>query len=301
MNLDTLGVIEAEGSDACAFLHGQLTQDVVLLPVGQIRLAAYCSPKGRMLVSFVLLKAAPDRVLLLCPREALPAALKRLSLFVLRAKVRLSDASARFQCLGWLGDVLPGAQPGADGPWSASACEGGTRLVLYPADGQARGLWLAPADVARPLPLGQAPALSADLWAWAEVRSGVAPIGTALADALVPQMLNYESVGAVNFKKGCYPGQEVVARSQFRGTLKRRAFLARCDAPLSSGDAVYSTQDPEQPCGLVALAAAAPQGGYEAIVSLQLAAYETGGLRLRDAQGPELRCSAPPYPLLADV
>jgi len=114
-------------------------------------------------------------------------------------------------------------------------------------------------------------------------------------------MLNYESVGGVNFKKGCYPGQEVVARSQFRGTLKRRAYLAHADAPMTAGDAVFQFEDADQPCGTVAQAAASPQGGFDAIVSLQVSAFEAGGLHLVSASGPALVASAPPYPLLADI
>jgi len=117
----------------------------------------------------------------------------------------------------------------------------------------------------------------------------------------VPQMLNYESVDGVNFKKGCYPGQEVVARSQFRGTLKRRAYLAHAEAPMAAGQEVLAAADPSQPCGLVAQAAAAPAGGYDAIVSLQISAAEAGALRLGAAEGPALSLLPLPYPLRDDI
>jgi folate-binding protein YgfZ len=120
-------------------------------------------------------------------------------------------------------------------------------------------------------------------------------------EAFVPQMLNYESVGGVNFKKGCYPGQEVVARSQFRGTLKRRAFLAHSQAELAAGQEVFQAADPEQPAGLVAEAARAPDGGFDAIVSLQVAAADAGDLHVLRADGPALRLLPLPYLLLADV
>ena len=164
-----------------------------------------------------------------------------------------------------------------------------------------RALWLAP--VAEAAPTGAA--LSAQDWCWGEVRSGVAMITEPIVEAFVPQMLNYESVGGVNFKKGCYPGQEVVARSQFRGTLKRRAYLAHSDAPMKAGDEVFRAGDDSQPCGTVAQGAAAPSGsqsgGFDAIVSLQVSAVETGGLHLGTASGPALVVAPPPYPLLADV
>ena len=130
------------------------------------------------------------------------------------------------------------------------------------------------------------------------MRSGVATLSAPVAEAFVPQMLNYESVGGVNFRKGCYPGQEVVARSQFRGTLKRRAFVAHADVQLSAGQEVFQAADAEQPAGVVAQAAPAPGGGWDAIVSLQLAAAEAGDLRVG---GAPLTLLPLPYPLLADV
>jgi tRNA-modifying protein YgfZ len=158
-------------------------------------------------------------------------------------------------------------------------------------------LWIAPADT--PAPAG--PPLDPQRWLWGEVRSGVATITAPIVDAFVPQMLNYESVGGVNFKKGCYPGQEVVARSQFRGTLKRRAFLAHATAAMQAGQEVFHESDREQPCGVVAQAAAAPDGGCDAIVSIQLNASEGGRLTLGAADGPPLSLAPAPYPLLADV
>ena len=114
-------------------------------------------------------------------------------------------------------------------------------------------------------------------------------------------MLNYESVGGVNFKKGCYPGQEVVARSQFRGTLKRRAYLVHGDAPMQAGQEVFTAADAEQPCGLVAQAAPAPGGGHDAIVSIQISALDAGDLHLGAAQGPVLTLLTLPYPLREDI
>jgi folate-binding protein YgfZ len=173
-------------------------------------------------------------------------------------------------------------------------------VVLYPADGVRRGLWLAP--VGTPAPKGAA--LDTAVWTWGEVRSGIAMVSAPVVDAFVPQMLNYESVGGVNFKKGCYPGQEVVARSQFRGTLKRRAFLAHADDAMQAGIEIFQASDPDQPCGTVAQAAVVPDAvgsGWDAIVALQLSAVEAGGLHLGSAAGPALTLSPPPYPLLADI
>ena len=170
-------------------------------------------------------------------------------------------------------------------------------VFLHPADSVPRALWVAP--VGEPLPAG--PALSTEAWQWGEVRSGIATITAPIVEAFVPQMLNYESVGGVNFKKGCYPGQEVVARSQFRGTLKRRAFLVHSDAPMAAGQEVFAEGDDSQPVATVAQAAAAPAGGFDAIISGQVAAIESSPLRLGSATGPLLTLDALPYALLADI
>jgi folate-binding protein YgfZ len=181
-------------------------------------------------------------------------------------------------------------------PWDRADVGAATIVRLYPADGTARALWVAPVGTAAP----GGPALPLDQWLWGEVRAGVATLTAPIAEAFVPQMLNYESLGGVNFKKGCYPGQEVVARSQFRGTLKRRAYLAHADAPLQAGQEVFHDSDPGQPCGIVAQAAPAPGGGWDAIVSMQIAAAD-GGRVTSGAGGAPLTVQPPPYPLLADV
>ena len=140
-------------------------------------------------------------------------------------------------------------------------------------------------------------ALDAALLAWGEVRSGVATLSAPLIGALVPQMLNYESIGGVNFKKGCYPGQEVVARSQFRGTLKRRTYLAHAPSALAVGAEVFAPEDAEQPVGTVVQAAAAPGGGVDALVALQIAAA-SGALHVG---GVALTLQPLPYTLLDDI
>ena len=293
--LDNLGVIRAAGPDAVSFLQGQLTQDFALLTMDQARLAAYCSAKGRMQASFIGFKRSPDEILLLCSRDLLDAALKRLSMFVLRSKVRLSDASAEFRICALAGSAIDAvaAEPGA--AWSRVSLEGADLVFLHPAVGVPRALWIAALGTALP----QAASMDVALWRWSEVRSAVATITAPIAEAFVPQMLNYESVGGVNFKKGCYPGQEVVARSQFRGTLKRRAYLVHCASMLTVADEIFPPGDPERPCGTVAQAAAAPSGGWDAIVSLQVAAAQSGALV--SASGAALAILPLPYSLLDDI
>lgn len=331
------GLIRAQGADAAKFLHGQLTQDFALLGLTEARLAAFCSPKGRMLASFVGFKLAADDILLACHRDLLPATLKRLSMFVMRAQCKLSDASGQFDLYGVAGgsaqqlalsaDLGPATWAKASLPGEAGTCvrlpaAGGAARVDAPADTAAASATTsssaasaspsATADVVRllacvpvgtPLPLAT-PVLPGAEWDWLEVQSGVAMVGQALTEAFVPQMLNYESVGGVNFKKGCYPGQEVVARSQFRGTLKRRTYRVACATPLATplsvGQEVFHSSDAEQSCGTV-VATAELNGQVHALVSMPTSATEGGQLTAMSPQGAVLTLLSLPYELLADV
>jgi folate-binding protein YgfZ len=295
--LAQLGVIAVQGEDAASFLQGQLTQDFVLLSPSQARLAAYCSAKGRMLASFVGLQGPDGQILLVISRDILAPTLKRLSMFVLRAKARLRDAGAEFDLQGVAGSAAQALAPQLHEPWSSAQIDDAAFVALYPADGQRRLLRVATAGKSAP----EGPVLDDKLWAWSEVRSGIATITAPIVEAFVPQMLNYESVGGVNFKKGCYPGQEVVARSQFRGTLKRRAYLAHAQGALQAGQEIFHESDTAQPCGTIAQAAAAPGGGWDAIVSMQIALAQRGVLTAGGPEGPAMTVEAPPYPLLADV
>jgi folate-binding protein YgfZ len=244
----------------------------------------------------VAFKRSHTEILLICSRDLLAQTLKRLSMFVLRAKVRLSDATDSTALCGVAGPALQALTAGPSRPWACEALDAAHLVHLYPADGVPRALWVAPAGTA--LPAG--PLMRPEDWLWAEVRSGVATVSQPIFEAFVPQMLNYESVGGVNFKKGCYPGQEVVARSQFRGTLKRRGYLVHGEVAMQTGQDIYAATDPEQPCGLVAQAAPAPQGGWDAIVSLQTASARQA-LHLGQADGPALTLLPLPYALLEDI
>ena len=287
-----LGVIRVQGDDAASFLHGQLTNDFALLDLQHARLAAFCSAKGRMQASFIGFKRAHDDILLVISRDLLPQTLKRLSMFVLRAKAKLSDATADFHLLGLMGSAVSG---GTQAPWSLHA-EGDAHIVhLYPAAGQARALWIAPSSTPAPTAT-----LAPEQWLWSEVTSGVATVSQPVYELFVPQMLNYESIGGVNFKKGCYPGQEVVARSQFRGTLKRRAFIAHAPAEVQAGSEVFAASDAEQAAGTVVQAAPAPQGGWDAIISMQISAAQEA-LTAGSASGTPLTLLPLPYLLLEDI
>lgn len=301
-----LGVIRAVGADAASFLHGQLSNDFALLKFDQARLAAFCTAKGRMLASFIGFRRSADEIVLICDRSLLAPTLKRLSMFVLRAQCKLSDATADFALYGLTGQAAEQLAGKNAAAWTLKQQGDAHVLALYPAAGNQRALWIGPAGQA---PEGQL--LSEDLWQWSEVRSGVATLSAPVVDAFVPQMLNYESLGGVNFKKGCYPGQEVVARSQFRGTLKRRAYLVHAEQALSVGQEVFSAEDLEQATGSVVQAAAAPQGGWDAIVSMQIASSTRDDLFAHAAlaegqsadagKGTALQILPLPYELLADI
>lgn len=295
--LPHLGVIQVDGDDAASFLHGQLTQDFALLGLSEARLAGFCSAKGRLQASFVGFKRSHTQVLLVCSLDLLPQTLKRLSMFVLRAKAKLSDATAQYQLWGVAGDGVAAAGLSTDKPWSKLE-QGDTSWVsLYPAWGVPRALVVAP--------VGQDTGLQASMslndWQLGEVHSGIAWVTSPVFEAFVPQMLNLESVGGVNFKKGCYPGQEVVARSQFRGTLKRRTYLVHSAQILKAGDEVFEPSDFSQSCGTVVQAAATPEGS-DALVSMTISAAQgpVYSAALADEQQ-SLTLLPLPYPLLEDI
>jgi folate-binding protein YgfZ len=292
--LPHLGVIRAKGADAARFLHSQLTNDFSSLGLSQARLAGLCSAKGRLLASFLACKPSDDEVLLVCSASLLPATLKRLSMFVLRMKCTLSDASADVPLLGLAGRTAETAMGGL-AMWSKQDDVDGWTIRLPDVAGTPRCL-----RGGREGQHGDEPqpdsTLTLEQWQWLEVQSGVARIEAATVEQFVPQMLNFELIGAVDFKKGCYPGQEVVARSQYRGTLKRRLFLFDCDALAAAGQEVFHSADPGQPAGMVVNAAAKPiDAGSSALVEVKLSALQQGSLHLGGPKGPSLRRSPMPY------
>lgn len=277
------GLIRATGDDARSFLHGQLTQDMQGLQPGRARLAGYCSPKGRLLASFVVWADTGGDLLLACSADVLPATLKRLSMFVLRAKCKLFDATAELPLHGLAGPAAPDGHA-----WQVVDHGDHRNVLLPPVDGVKRALVVGAAP--------DAPAIDPEAWRWLEARSGIARVVAANSEQFVPQMVNWEVVGGVNFQKGCYPGQEVVARSQYRGTTKRRAYVVRADAPLAAGQDVFAASDADQPAGRVVLAAAPAGLPPAALVELKIAAAaET--LHAGAPDGPALQVDALPYAL----
>ncbi|MFM0552337.1 folate-binding protein [Paraburkholderia sediminicola] len=310
MPLTQFGVIDVTGDDAASFLHGQLTNDTQHLDAANARLAGYCSAKGRLLASFLTWRSG-DTIRLLASKDVQAAVQKRLSMFVLRAKAKLVDASSELAVVGLAGDVrkaLSGvfdALP--DGVHVKVDGAAGSLIRVPDALERLRFLWIGPkAQVESLLPSldEKLKRVSPAVWDWLDIRAGEPRITQPVVEQFVPQMVNFDVLGAVNFRKGCYPGQEVVARSQYRGTIKRRTSLANVTGELDTvhaGAELFHSDDPGQPCGMIVNAASAPDGGVDVLVETKLAALENGSVHLGAADGPALRFLALPYGLPTEV
>jgi hypothetical protein len=303
-----LGLIAVTGEDAARFLHSQLTNDVEHLGAGEARLAGFCTPKGRLQATFLMWRDPEGSVWLQLPRAIQAPLQKRLSMFVMRSKARLRDATeeeAVAAVIG-VGGAKGAAALAAQGlalpaaPNATTTGERGTVIRLADAFGAPRYLWLTSAQsgesalpaLAQQLALGGSAA-----WQLAAIHAGVPQVTAATQEQFVPQMINFELLGGVNFKKGCYPGQEIVARSQYLGKLKRRTALASVgNAAARAGDEVFTVADPEQPCGMIVNAAPNGRGGADVLVEVKLAALEED-VRLGSATGAALRFLPMPYAL----
>ncbi len=308
--LTHLGVIEVSGADAAGFLHNQLTNDIEGLPEDLARLAGYCSAKGRLLATFLLWRTGATFHLAV-PLEMVAPLAKRLSMFVLRAKVAIRDASAEsplFGLTGSVSDLVSLLGEAAKTPpiaYQHVQTSQGSVIALTAALGRPRWL-LAPLLASVPSLLASLQAargtwseIDAAHWRWLDLRAGIPQIVPAIQDRFVPQMINFEALGGVNFKKGCYPGQEVVARSQYLGKLKRRMTLAHLDSenlPAPGADVFHSAR-PADPIGTVVNAERSPEGGVDVLIEIPLEASSEGSLHLEGPLGPGLALLDLPYPL----
>ena len=293
--LQHLGLLSCTGDDARTFLQAQLTNGIEDIAEGEARRAGWCSAKGRLLALFLVVPQQGG-LLLQVSRDIAPAIAKRLSMFVLRAKAKVADVSDAWVQYGLWGEAAEArlAQLGLavpQGNLHATRSEGiavvrvGARrfLILAPAAQRGRFSSLA-------LEQGEAS------WVLQEIRSGLPQVVQATQEQFVPQMVNLECLGAVDFKKGCYPGQEVVARTQYRGVLKRRMARARVSAPASVGDDLYADEFAGQASGKVVAAAAVPGGGSELLAVVQISALDSAQpIRLRAPDGPQLELLPLPY------
>lgn len=298
-DLSHYGLIAAAGPDTETFLQGQLTCDLRQVTPQHSRLGAWCSPKGRMLVIFRLFRR-DDVYYLRLPRAQADAILKRLQLYVLRAKTTLKQDNALVG-LGVAGDQaaarlqeLVGVLP-AQTDETAAAQDltvirvPGSRFEVY-----------GPAEAMTPLRAAlaaQVPAADADAWRLAEILAGIPAIYPETADAFLPQMTHLQHLNGVSFRKGCYTGQEVVARTQYLGRLKRRMVLAgiAVDSPPVPGQELFSPPDAGQSVGRIVDAARHPDGGCRVLAVVQADGIERGDVRLDNTGGPRLEFLPLPY------
>jgi hypothetical protein len=300
-DLSDWGLLALSGEEAHDFLHNQITNDLRDLAPEHAVFAGYCSPKGRLLANFLVLRHGED-LLMLLPAALLESVRKRLTMFILRARVSVRDASGEWVRLGLSGPgadarlaEATGLSPAA-GPMRVARSEdciavrlGPERFDLLVRPMQAPVLWERLAGQARPV--------GSRAWNWLLTTSGIPVILPATQDHFVPQMTNMEVLHGVSFHKGCYPGQEIVARTQFLGKLKRRMFLAHVEAEAKPGDEVYSPVLPDQVAGTVVNAAPAPAGGYDLLVVLRLDCRDDDQVHLGAPGGARLQFQPMPYAL----
>lgn len=279
------GLIHATGPDAQDFLHGQLTNDLLNLGENAAQWSGYCSAKGRLYASFLIWRDGAGGFFLAVDRALVPALVKRLRMFVLRAKVVLEDVSDKFSLSGVAGEPGPEAL-------SLHRAEN-TAIGLPPVQGIPRSL------VVRPAGAVTSSTGNPQEWQRLMIHAGEAWIVAATQEQFVPQMVNLDSIGAINFKKGCYPGQEIVARAHYRGAVKRRAYLAHVAGEAKAGDPLFAADANGQESGTVANAAPAPQGGYDVLAVISIASQAAAEVRLGAADGPVLQFSGLPYTIPA--
>ena len=299
-DLSHFGLMVSSGEDAATFLHGQFCNDVIALSEGNAQWNGWCSPKGRLLVT-PLMWPGKQGFYLLLPRALQAAIQKRLQMFVLRAKVILSDESdswVRFGVAGPRAEALlrnfAGAVP--EKLMSTVHTEVGrviklstNRYVVIASAENAIAVWNQLAEHALPVGAGR--------WDWLSIQQGIVNILPRTQDAFVPQMVNFELIGGLSFKKGCYPGQEIVARTQYRGILKRRMVLAHLPtlAAPNAGDKCFSEAFGDQAAGEVANAAPAPGGGFDLLIVAQIAAISDNNLRYASTDGTPVVIKPLPY------
>jgi folate-binding protein YgfZ len=310
--LPTLQILSASGADAIDFLHGQLTQDVQGLAMDAAALAGYCTAKGRLLATLVMWRppgqaedgADAPRLRALVRADVAEALLKRLRMFVLRAKVALSITPLHVTGVWTEGD--PAALESATGgalprlAWRQAECPTGTWIAAPAARGHrwwwiaSDSQWEAAAALRASLEAGDA-----QTWQAADLAAGIPWVGTPTQDLFIPQTVNLDLVGGVSFTKGCYPGQEVVARSHYRGTVKRRMAYGvvpgQAAAAIAAGSDVYDATEPNEPVGRVVDAAGAPDAAI--LFETTLSALSSGDLRVGGVDGPVIQTRPLPYSL----
>lgn len=302
-DLSQLGLLAFSGEDTAEFLQNQLTNDVRGLHVEGASWNGYCSPKGRMLANFLVWKNGADTCLQMSG-DIREAVLKKLKMFILRSRVSARDATEESIRLVLAGPAAQSALneaglPLPDSPMKTASnaqgqtiCIGHDKFVLVASPALAPEIWEAMARHARPV--------GTEVWDWLRLSNGIPMITLATQEEFVPQMINWEVLGGVSFQKGCYPGQEIVARTQYLGKLKRRMYLAHIDNNISPlpGDVLFTPDMEGQASGMVVNAAPAPEGGFDLLAVAQIESVASNQpIHWKSADGPVLRLKQQPYPI----
>jgi folate-binding protein YgfZ len=303
-DLSHLGLLQFDGEDYATFLQGQLTNDVKLLNGNNSHYAGYCTPKGRMLTIFLAF-AQNDHLYLQLNRQLLEPIMKRLKMYVLRSKVTITDVSDSIMRLGIAGRDAEQILLNHFGqtPQTAhellSLKEAGIirlpgkrpRYEIFVASENAKQLWTVLSQQAQPVGAG--------CWDWLEIEAGIPDIEPATQEAFVPQMINLDALGGISFKKGCYTGQEIVARTHYLGKVKRRTLPLQIPSGIQAeaGNPIYA--DGEETVGMLVRVAPAADGGMVALAELRLEAVENRNIYLSKQAGIPLHLSELPYELPA--
>lgn len=302
-DLSQLGLLAFSGDETTDFLQSQLTNDVRGLNADTAIWNGYCSPKGRMLANFLMWKQGADTFLQLSG-DIREAVLKRLKMFVLRSKTVGRDATDEFVRL-----VLAG--PSADAALSAAGLSRPDAAMQSSGNDIGLSIRIGDGKYVLILPVDKAPAVwsaltahatpvGTSVWDWLRLSNGIPMIMSPTQDEFVPQMVNWEALGGVSFKKGCYPGQEIVARTQYLGKLKRRMYLAHAEGAESPrpGDNLYTPDMGGQASGKVVNAAPAPGGGFDLLAVAQIESVAGNQpIHWKSADGPVLTLKPQPYTL----
>lgn len=299
--LDDLALIRARGAEARGFLQSQLSNDVSQVTAARAQLSGYCSPKGRLLAVFTVAQLeSPDSLGLELPAELLPGTLKRLRMFVLRSKLLLEDASPEWPSLGLAGvgagELLRGLRLEVPDEPMTSVDSDGVQVLRRPGDWPRYRLRAAPerlADLEQSLTT--LPQLVTNHWSLGELLAGVPAVRAATSEHFVPQTVDLDLAGGVSFSKGCYPGQEIVARVHYLGRLKQRLHLARSEQTVEPGQTVRLAGDSGQAVGEIMDVAELPGGGQLLALALQLERPDGAELQVGDGPGPRLTALSPAH------
>jgi hypothetical protein len=298
-----LGLLRFSGEDARSFLHNQLSNDVSKLQETESRLAAYCNPKGRAL-AVVRLFIHANSIYMLLPREILEPIAKRLRMFVLMSKVVIDDVSDEFVIMGAAGPLMQqklSAELVTLPEQSSAVSHNDGISVLKLPQHDSRYILVGEADkliqLWRQL-VADAHCIGQPAWQLLDIRTGQPQVLASTVEAFVPQMLNLHAIDGVNFKKGCYPGQEIVARMYYLGKLKRRMYLAHLDQeklPVAGESLYVGHSDSGQGAGQVVMASPAAKGGVDLLMVCPVNLVEAGPITLGSPDGAVLQVLALPY------